>query len=131
MKKLSLVITLALFSLAFSSSAAKKLSDHQVLVDCNKSASALVEFYEKEVKLKESRRLDLIEIISGACQYGYQSAQDGMQYKDIERGIIADARKEAPDYEDQDPAVLERRVGLILASIQAGFYIFNNGGLSK
>lgn len=129
MKKLSLVITLSLLSLAFSTSAAKKLSDQEVLVDCNKSASVLVESYEEEVKLIESKRLDLINMVSEFCQNAYGLARDGMQYKDIERGILADVRKEALDYEDQDPAVLERRVGLMLASIRAGFYIFDNGGL--
>lgn len=127
--KNNLVSALVLLSITFSSSAAKKLSDQEALVDCNKSASVLVESYEKEVKLIESKRLDLLNMVSEFCQNAYGLARDGMQYKDIERGILADVRKEALDYQDQDPAVLERRVGLMLASIRAGFYIFDNGGL--
>ncbi|HEC1649038.1 TPA: hypothetical protein R1156_000946 [Yersinia enterocolitica] len=129
--KLKLIILIFITSITSSSLAAKNLTNHDVLVDCNKSASSLVESYEKDVKLIESKRLDLISLISEGCQSGYKSAHDGMQYKDIERGILADARKEYMDLEGQNLKDSELRIGLILASIQAGYYIYNNGGLTK
>ncbi|HDL8447599.1 TPA: hypothetical protein ACPZPW_004621, partial [Yersinia enterocolitica] len=129
--KFKLITLIFITSITSSSLAAKNLTNHDVLVDCNKSASSLVESYEKDVKLIESKRLDLISLISEGCQSGYKSAHDGMQYKDIERGILADARKEYMDLDGQNLKNSELRVGLILASIQAGYYIYNNGGLTK
>ncbi len=129
--KFKLITLIFITSIASSSLAAKNLTNHDVLVDCNKSASSLVESYEKDVKLIESKRLDLISLISEGCQSGYKSAHDGMQYKDIERGILADARKEYMDLEGQNLKNSELRVGLILSPIQAGYYIYNNGGLTK
>ncbi|EOI7432029.1 hypothetical protein OZ691_000332 [Yersinia enterocolitica] len=129
--KFKLITLIFITSITSSSLAAKNLTNHDVLVDCNKSASSLVESYEKDVKLIESKRLDLISLISEGCQSGYKSAHDGMQYKDIERGILADARKEYMDLDGQNLKNSELRVGLILSSIQAGYYIYNNGGLTK
>ncbi|CFQ73976.1 hypothetical protein ACPSVR_004280 [Yersinia enterocolitica] len=129
--KLKLITLLFIASITSSSLAAKSLTNHDVLVDCNKSASALVESYEKDVKLRESKRLDLIDLISEGCQSGYKSAHDGMQYKDIERGILADAKEDSINLDGQSLKSSELRVGLILASIQAGYYIYNNGGLTK
>ncbi|ATM78774.1 hypothetical protein CRN79_24380 [Serratia fonticola] len=131
MKKLCLVITLALLPVAFSSSAEKKLTEHEVLVACNKSSSKLVESYEKEIKFPESKLLDILENTSNVCQTAYQSASDGMKYKDIERATTAIARKEYLKRKDQDPAVLESRFRLILDSIQVGFYLFENGELPR
>ncbi|UXD30503.1 hypothetical protein FORC066_3296 [Yersinia enterocolitica] len=54
-----------------------------------------------------------------------------MQYKDIERGILADAKEDSINLDGQSLKSSELRVGLILASIQAGYYIYNNGGLTK
>jgi hypothetical protein len=127
--KLTFVCTLALLTFASSSSAAKKLSDQEVLRDCDKSASILVEIYEKEAKVIEQNRLGLLSLISESCQKSYQAAYVGVQYADVERDFIANARKTVLSLEDQRPELNEWRVGLIVASSKAGYYIFDNGGL--
>ncbi|NBJ34703.1 hypothetical protein GE191_13535 [Serratia fonticola] len=127
--KLTLVCTLALLAFASSSSAEKKLSEQEALADCNKSASVLVESYEKDAKVKELNRLALLSTISETCQNSYQAASAGIQYKDIEADFISNARKVVLGLEDQRPELNERRVGLMVAAMKAGYYIFDNGGL--
>ena len=68
------------------------MDDHQLLVACNKKASSLAESFDSELKnLKESRRLDLLTLVSDSCQAGYKAAREGMQYKDIERYLTHDS----------------------------------------
>lgn len=89
------------------------MNDHQLLVACNKKASSLVESFESELKnLKESRRLELLALVSDGCQGGYKAAKDGMQYKDIER------------YFTHDAASSDLPVGLILESVKSGYSLY-------
>lgn len=96
--------------------AAASLTEHQLLVSCNKKASSLVESFDGELQsLKESRRLDLLRLVSDGCQGGYKSARDGMQYKDIER------------YLTQESSNTELPVDIMLESVKAGYSLYNNG----
>ena len=96
--------------------AAASLTEHQLLVSCNKKASSLVESFDGDLQsLKESRRLDLLRLVSDGCQGGYKSARDGMQYKDIER------------YLTQESSNSELPIDLMLESVKAGYSIYNNG----
>ncbi|MDU5552595.1 MAG: hypothetical protein E6051_22900 [Citrobacter freundii] len=96
--------------------AAASLTEHQLLVSCNKKASSLVESFDGDLQsLKESRRLDLLRLVSDGCQGGYKSARDGMQYKDIER------------YLTQESSNSELPTDLMLESVKAGYSIYNNG----
>lgn len=74
------------------SMATKTLNQQQVLVGCNESASDLVGGFESELNsLKESKRLELITLVSDACRLGYRSSGEGMQYKDVERYLKSTA----------------------------------------
>lgn len=96
--------------------AAASLTEHQLLVSCNKKASSLVESFDGDLQnLKESRRLDLLRLVSDGCQGGYKSARDGMQYKDIER------------YLTKESSQSELPVDLMLESVKAGYSLYNNG----
>lgn len=107
------------------------LTSHQVLADCNRAASSLVDSYEKDVPLKESERFDTLQIISMTCQKGYQSAYDGIQYEDIERGVLSSAKSQKDKLKGESKKNTESRAGLVLSAIQSGYYIYHNGGLKK
>ncbi|MCL6336229.1 hypothetical protein EXT66_20880 [Pectobacterium carotovorum subsp. carotovorum] len=107
------------------------LTSHQVLVDCNRVASSLVGSYEKDVPLQESKRLDLLQIISGTCQHGYKNAYDGMQYEDVERDVLSNAKNHSNELKGESKKNANNRVGLVLAAIQSGYYIYHNGGLKN
>ena len=111
----SAVITLCV---SMPSMASVELSKRQVLVECNKSASKLVDSYESELKsLKESRRLDLISLVSEGCQGGYESASEGKQYKDIERYLTSTSQGS------------ELTMGLMLDSVQQGFKLYGDSSV--
>lgn len=109
----------ALIILTFSATpslASEELSAHQLLVSCNKEASSLVESFDSELKtLKESRRLDLLTLVSDGCQGGYRAARDGMQYKDLERYLLK-----------QDSEGIELPVMLIVSSVKRGYEMYSN-----
>ncbi|MGV3346418.1 hypothetical protein ACGVWS_12005 [Enterobacteriaceae bacterium LUAb1] len=114
-KYIAFVFTIFLSSYSFPSLSQKILTSHQVLVECNKSASNLVELYDIELKsLKESRRLDLLILVSDACKGGYRSASEGMQYKDIERYLTSNTTGS------------ELPIGLMLAAVKKGYAMYSN-----
>lgn len=129
MLKATLSVLLLLAPLTCFSEA--QLTSHQVLADCNRAASSLVESYEKDVPLEESERFDTLQIISMTCQKGYQSAYDGIQYEDIERSVLSSAKNQKNKLKSESKKNTENRAGLVLSAIQSGYYIYHNGGLKK
>ncbi|MGL0761229.1 hypothetical protein ACJO73_07080 [Citrobacter freundii] len=116
MKFKSIYTVLILIASCLPLMATASLTEHQLLVSCNKKASYLVESFDGDLQsLKESRRLDLLRLVSDGCQGGYKSARDGMQYKDIER------------YLTQESSNSELPIDLMLESVKAGYSIYNNG----
>lgn len=124
-------ILLLLTAFPFYCLSAGGLTSHQVLADCNRTASSLVGSYEKDVPLQESKRLDLLQLISGVCQQGYQNAYDGIQYEDIERDVLSNAQKHEGEINGESKKNINNRVGLVLSAFQSGYYIYHNGGLQK
>lgn len=115
MKANAVIGTTLMLCFSVTSLAAGELTDHQVMVDCNRSASGLLESYDSQLKsLKESRRLDLLGLVSDTCQSGYKAARDGMQQKDIQRYLSNNA----------DNSGLP--TGLMLDAVQRGYSIYND-----